>query len=576
MLQLSAIYEHYDGMNLDSVYKALRNKDLADCVLAATKALEQSNKWMEFEHKKKSELISLGHGSRGSKAFCDDEFQMSLENYNMALMRAPFDSEAMRLSYYARAGLFMKVKKYQACVKDVETCLALSCSDSMAQKLRDMKDIASNFIWVDELDNKHTQTSKAFSEEFFTLKGARNPDIPCATSHVEVNMESGKPKVVAARDIPVGTVVAVETAFIGAINMKNYLISCHYCHKMDLNLKPCDGCCSVMFCDNHCKDKAMQDGHNIECKIIDDIMIVDDIKLPVRATLKMRRLCSSWDEFITASYELGNDRMENSSIAEIFGSQKFALLNSHYDTHFIYGALLNRCLYLANIIHYLDVNTSFLPDSPIEKTAAIRALGRVMMHLALHCTPVKLKQYITLCAEGRTILHNYPNKGYFPFLGNLNNSCLPNAYVVGLRNSAALVTLAPVKKGAELTISYIGHWLEEVPTEKFMRAKKMFIHYRTVCKDCVICGGWADDIMLSSRLSNAQEKAFQKFMSYANTMVNLSKTIKSDYKETCKILLALSDAPCSKEYVKAFVSFVECIKHCVQFKFPNEIMSAYD
>ncbi|KAJ8715266.1 hypothetical protein PYW08_005247 [Mythimna loreyi] len=569
MLQLPLFYKHNDRTPLDSVYKALRNKDLADCVLEATRALEQSNNWVEFKHQEKSVSKSSEYRALGREAICKGNYQMALAKYNLALMNAPPNSEAMRLSYYGRAKLLLKTKQFQACLKDVETCLSLNCPNSMVLKLRELKGIATNSIWIEQMIHKNK--SNPFTEDFFTLKGARNPDIPCATSNVEVNMESGLPKVVAARDIPVGTVVAVETAFIGAIHFANYITSCHYCYKMDLNLMPCEGCCSVMFCNKRCRDKAMQDGHNFECKIID--MAIDDIKLPVKATLKIRQLCNSWDEFITASNELGIERMENSSIAEIFGSHKFSLLSSHYDIHFINGAMFNRCMYIANIIHYLDIHTSFLPDSPEEKSAAIRAVSRVMMHLALHCTPVQLKHYAEVRTEGRMTLRTKADKGYFPFIGYLPNSCLPNSYVVGLRNSVALLTIEPVKKGTELTISYSGHWLEEIPTDLMMRSRKLFIHYRTVCKDCIICGGRADNILLNSHLSKPQEKAFTKFMKYASSMVDVSKTIKSDYKETCNIVSALSDSPCSKEYVRVFVSFVQCIMHCVQFKFPNMMLT---
>ncbi|KAJ8715267.1 hypothetical protein PYW08_005248 [Mythimna loreyi] len=569
MLQLPPFYKHYDRTPLDSVYKALRNKDLADCVLQATRALEQSNNWLEFRHEEKSASESLEHGIQGKEAFCKGDYQMALVKYNMALMRAPPGSEAMRLSYYSRAELLLETEQFQACVKDVDTCLALNCSDGMALKLRRMKKIASRGAVIEQEAAK--LAFNPFAEEFFKLKGTHNPDIPCATSDVEINMKSGQLKVVAARDIPVGTVVAVETAFVGATNDKNHVTSCHYCHKMDLNLMPCEGCCFAMFCDKQCKENSIQDGHNFECKIIH--MIIDDIKLPVKATLKIRQLCNSWDEFITASNELGIERMEKSSIAEIFGSQKFSLLNSHYDTHFVYGTMFNRCMYIANIIHYLDIHTSFLPDSPEEKSAAIRAVSRVMMHLALYCTKVLLLLSTESCTENRVLLHFQPNKGYFPFIGNLPNSCVPNTFVAGLRNSAALITLRPVKKGAELNISYLGHWLHLDPTALLYRPIKLFVHYRAVCEDCVVCSGRKGNISLNSHLTDTQQKAFKKFMTYASSMGNFSKTIKSDYKETCNILSALSDAPYSKVYAKAFVTFVHCVMFCVQEKFPNVIMN---
>lgn len=268
-------------------------------------------------------------------------------------------------------------------------------------------------------------------------------------------MESQKPKVVAAREIPVGTVLALETSFVSSGNICNILLQCHYCLKMSLNLMPCDGC-NVAFCDKKCREQSMREGHNVECKIMDLILSEHSSrKLAVLNVLKMRQMCKSWDELITASLNLGDERMRNSSIADIFGSNKFSILNSQDDKHFIYGAMYYNSLYFAYIIQALDTHTSFLPNSPEEKNAAIRAISRIMMHLSLYSTPVQLRQCTRVITQRQICFLEYLNSGIFPFISKLSHSCLPNAYVAAMGRTAALVTCMPIKKGAEITIPYM-------------------------------------------------------------------------------------------------------------------------
>ncbi|XP_047032406.1 SET and MYND domain-containing protein 4-like [Helicoverpa zea] len=571
MLQLPIFYGQHQNSPLDSVYKALHNKDLAKSVAAAVDVLRMTNNFVKIDNKGKQSQAAIEHGVEGKKAFCEGDFQLALVKYNMAIMRAPSNSEAMRLAYYSRAELLLKAKQFKACVKDVETCLALSCPETLATKLREMRAAASQFTWLEEFAVRHAATP--FTEHYFKLKGDSHPDIPCAISDVEVIVESGQVKIVAARDIPVGTLVALETAFVAAEHIMNHVTSCHYCLKMSFNLIPCDGCSAAFFCDKTCKEKSMREGHNIACKIMD--VIIDDVKLPVKAVLKIRQLCDSWEEFIIASYDLGTDRMKNATIADIFGSDKFSLLNSNYDTHFKYGALFNRSMYFANIIHYLDMKTSFFPTAPEKKKAAIDAVSRMLMHLSVYCTPVQLQYCTSMCVEGRVSLHNHPNKGYFPFMSKLAHSCVPNLYVAGLRNSAALVSVMPIKKGEELTISYSGHWLEVQPSENRYRAKKMFVHYRTICQDCKVCS--EDDSLRKQSLSDEELKAYHTFIiHHPDTTINFPQNIATRYKDTCKILQKLSKAPFSKEYALAFVALLHCLMHCIEYKYPNVIMNQYE
>lgn len=129
---------------------------------------------------------------------------------------------------------------------------------------------------------------------------------------------------------------------MAATHSKNVTTSCHYCLRMSPDSIPCEGCCKAMFCDENCKEKSMSEGHDVECKIVD--IIVDDIKLPFQTVLKIRRLCSSWDEFIAVSKDLGADGEKNEITAKIFGSNKFSVLKPRTDKPFVHGRMFNRCM----------------------------------------------------------------------------------------------------------------------------------------------------------------------------------------------------------------------------------------
>ncbi|KAF9418200.1 hypothetical protein HW555_004906 [Spodoptera exigua] len=437
--------KYYKDPSLKDIYETLLSKDLSDCVMHARSVLSKTNNWMKFMFNEKSTLISgyyLKHGSLMSER----DPEQALLKYNTALLLAPFDSETMKLAYRARADISLCFLQCNSCINNINTCLALNCSQDLVNELMEMKSKAEQLVYIEK--QASDILSSSFTDNFFNIKG-NNVEVPCATPDVDVKVEAGRVKVVAARDVAVGTLLAKETAFMTATHSKNKFISCHYCLRISPDLKPCDGCCKALFCDENCKEKSMLEGHDVECKIID--IIVDDVKLPFKALLKIRRLCNSWDEFIAVSNILGTDGMNNEFTERIFGSNKFSVLKSRADKRFIHGKMFNSCMCIVNIIHYLELRTSFLPECAEEKEAVIRAVARIFLYLSLYCTPVRMLHAISL---GEMQLHDYTNRGYFPLIGNLEHSCTPNTFVIGLRNSVALLALQPIKKGEQLTFSY--------------------------------------------------------------------------------------------------------------------------
>ncbi|XP_022822914.1 SET and MYND domain-containing protein 4-like [Spodoptera litura] len=447
------LYQYYTDSSLEDIYNVLESDDLSDCVVLARNVLNKTNNWLEFNFNEKSTSVSQNFLQHGLVLMSKGNAELALLGFNTALMFAPNNSEIMQLAYCGRAELLLKFPAHcSLSLNNINTCLALNCPQDLVDKLTKMKSTASKSVHKEK--EALEKVSTPFTNNFFKLKG-NNVDVPCATPDVDVIVESGQVKVVAAKNIVVGTLLANETAFMAATHSKNVFTSCHYCLRISPDLKPCDGCCTALFCDENCKEKSMLEGHDVECKIAD--IIVNDVKLPFKTVLKIRRLCNSWEEFIAVSNDLGTDGIKNEITSKIFGSNKFSVLKPRADNPFIHGRMFNRCMCIVNIIHYLETRTSFLPEGSEEKEAAIRAVARIFLYLSLYCTPVKMLHVARYICKVTMQQHDYKNCGYFPLIGNLAHSCTPNTYVIGLRNSAALIALKPIKRGEQLTFSYIGH-----------------------------------------------------------------------------------------------------------------------
>lgn len=138
--------------DVSRVYKAMRRKDLSDCVVIALEILEENDKakMCFFKKSGKSTAKSLDHRAKGKTAFCEGDYKVAYVEYNQALLVAPHNSEVMMSVYYHRAELLLKTKNFVACIKDIETCLALNCPDKMVNKLKKMKDEACKHIWMEK------------------------------------------------------------------------------------------------------------------------------------------------------------------------------------------------------------------------------------------------------------------------------------------------------------------------------------------------------------------------------------------------------------------------------------------
>lgn len=443
---------------IDDVYKAMLNPDMSVVVLTLLDIVKKIDALPNTIIKEaKSESKSTAFRNEGNRAYVRSKYQTALICYNKALSYAPKDSRALKLAYSNRSALLHKVKAFKACLIDISTCFSLGCPLDIVEKLRVRKEDARNNVFAEKLAENSIRN--LFSEGYFLLNERRNPQIPCASMDVGVIIENEVPKIVSTTDIKVGAVIAVETAFVSQSDGLSSRFSCYYCHKMHLNLEPCEGCCVAMFCDAICREKCTREYHSIECQImeaLDEATSNTWIRVSVKALLKMKQMSSSWTEFIAASRNMGLSRIKISSINEIYDlNYKFSLLNVQDKRHFLHGPMYNSSIQCACIVHYLDKVSGFYPKLPEERNDARCAVARMLMFLSLYAINSQMIQSTTVKERDITEQYETPNFGLFSFLGKLRSSCNGNVLVVGLNNKIGLVAQQPINRGSELIVCYV-------------------------------------------------------------------------------------------------------------------------
>ncbi|XP_059048758.1 uncharacterized protein LOC131843984 [Achroia grisella] len=527
-----------------------------------------------FKREIKNDSTSNEYRNEGNSAYKNKMYEVALKCYNTALAYAPNMSIAMKLAYSNRSAVLFTLQCYRACLKDINTCITMGCPDDILEKLYKRREQAENSLWTESTQIK-------YSGEIFFKIPKRHPDIPCASAEIDIIMNTNGPKIVAKTDIKVGTVLALEKVFAGFVdliqNSDATWISCYHCCKLSFNLFPCEGCCKALFCSKQCKDNCMKEYHNIECQIL-ELVNWPITQMVLKAAIKMRNMCKSWDEMIELSKKYVNNKQKINQIKDIYDSRNCtSLLTFNHAVHFMHGMFFNTTIIWSHYISIIDSSGCFFPVRIQDKRYAIRAFARILMHLTIFAHPMLLATNNCLKTKPQIITRWVtPRLGLFPFIGKLKRSCIPNTYSTVINNNTtALVATQTIRAGTELSVSPINHWLQH-PLTKENRQEMMYNINGTVCS-CVLCEAEPKDleaIRNANPLSDEQKKKFK--IKLTNELYHNSTDITKVagvYTEIFELLDLLHDVPFSKEYAITHELFRNCITTQSLYSNFNEVES---
>lgn len=560
-----------NDLYIKEVYQAMGSDDLSEPIIVIINLMKNGIYPTPF--KNKNEDLSNEYRNEGNSAYKNKKYQKALICYNKALAYAPNMSRAMKLAYSNRSALLINFRHYKACLNDISTCMTMGCPDDILEKLMKRRETAQRALWLENIQKKYN----SYAEDFFKIP-KRHPDVPCASSQIDITMDSKFPKIVAKTDIKVGTVLALEKAFVVSPcpfdDAGSNYTTCSYCLKMSLNLFPCEGCTLALFCSKQCNELCLKEYHNTECHVAGFVKNRPDIQIPLRAAIKVRNMCKSWDELVALSNRY-NSKKVKSSINEIFNSNNpSSLLTFNYDVNFLHGMLFNATLIWSFCIIIINNSECFFPQSGDDKAKAIRAFARILIYLTIFSPPTYMILPESDTFDEITKFSKHPSFGLFPFIGKLKHSCIPNTRAAALNNTMALVALQPIKAGTELTITPVFHWLD-CPQTKQDRQNRMLWFYRTVCS-CVVCEASPHDWALmrqNSQLSVTQRRKHKMIFSNESpeNFFEPNKTA-GIYKKICECLELLNDVPFSKEYADMYRYFRKCLLYLQDYKSQNIVL----
>ncbi|KAM3957667.1 uncharacterized protein ACR2FA_008379 [Aphomia sociella] len=544
---------------IDKLYEAIRHEDAVSAMKVALDIVHRTKIVPATKMKRKSIENANVIYEEAENAIIFDELDVTFEKCNEILTIAPKYSEEIFLAYYLRINVLKYVKAPVAGLNDIETCFSLTRpSFEVLKTLLENREELSQLLPFEKFKNLTIENS--FGRHYFAFNVKRHKDIPCVSADVTVVRENGQPKIVAAKNMEIGELVAIERAFVTDQNDKNTLISCYYCLKFSLNLIPCDGCCYALFCDEICKKFCMEECHKTECQIMDYIYsaaTTSRSRLSVRAALKIKQ-SKSWDEVIAVSRNLGADKMTSSTDGEIYNSHNtLSMLHFNRRKHFVHGKMFNQSLLYATIVDKLSCALDFYPRDHEKKLEAMCALGSIMVDLYIHF-PFEIKilnaaqNYITT----EVFCEPMPNFGWCSFASKLTHCCEPNLLAVGLNDKIALVVLKPIKKGEEFTICHMGHYYENVLTEG--RQLKMFTSLERVC-ECIVCiNNWTNRSGKPGKLNDDQKRCIRVWQATVTTYPERDSRY---FRETCHAMSMLQGLANTTEHQMLFGKFRDTLKH---------------
>lgn len=214
-----------------------------------------------MDSKAKSNVISDRMRQIGNKQYAKRNYFEALSKYNEAIRFAESNSKQLGLSYGNRSAAFLMVEQYRACLENIDLARKSLIPEELIAKLDD-REIKCKML----MEENETPTEETWNA-FFKLTYEPNPKFPYLANCLELKKHKKGMFLAANRDLKAGDIIAITKPFV-QFNIDTSSYRCSYClADKFMNFIPCTGCAEVMFCNEICMKKAMNEFHQFECGI---------------------------------------------------------------------------------------------------------------------------------------------------------------------------------------------------------------------------------------------------------------------------------------------------------------------
>lgn len=243
--------------------------------------VKKSDKTADMMRRKALNLISKG------------ELHESLILLNKSLCLAELKSKITAEIYKNRAEVFYELNFFDKCLHDISlarSCRCISIND-------ELKELEQNCF-----ENLDQQVEEKNPWEFFKLSHKSHSHVPFVVDCLEVRRDEHFGRhVVTTRELAAGEILAIEEPFFRYLktdpddieypetNAFNYCTNC--LNDNHLNLVPCPGCTKVMFCSQKCLVEGLNNFHQYECGLNDELNEIGNWRMPLRSFFVSLSIC---------------------------------------------------------------------------------------------------------------------------------------------------------------------------------------------------------------------------------------------------------------------------------------------
>ncbi|XP_026756125.2 SET and MYND domain-containing protein 4 [Galleria mellonella] len=523
----------------------------------------------------KSEDVSLHYRLLGNQHYGRKENYTALQYYNLSLLYAPIGSVCYSVALSNRSAVFLSLRKYDECLKDVEKVFKCEFPANLNNKLIKRKETCLNNLVNKNEQNGHKENPEI--KKILSLEGPKDPRYVCASAKLEVvyNEKMGR-HVVAKEDIKVGEVLVEEEPYLVILLSSQYLVCCNYCLSRSMNLLPCHKCCYVLYCSEACRENAWKEYHKIECSLMPMLLHMEFTKLEwlaLRTVIKARNEHKNWTDLFKTIEEAENSNLEYKGHVKVndkwvYDSKNYVsihTLSSNIDKRSI-SDIFQKSVTAAVFLDMLFKYTNFLDSEDID--VKVKAKQCVAGNLLHHIMTVPINMHgiesTKQSANGNYVDEINIASGAYAYHSLLNHSCSPNVVRINKLGSTlmSLIALRPIKKGMQIFDNYGSHHaLQDYVTRQ--RSLKFQYKFTCCCEACV--DRWPLYFQMDSGL-NLPLKVIKKKKELLSSDV-IEKLQRGDintaiklYKPLCELAESLEPyAPCTE-----LADCQETLKQCLQ------------
>lgn len=407
---------------------------------------------------------SLHHRERGNSDFNQDTIESilaALIQYNKAVCFAE-DSKQMSIAYAKRATVYLKLKLYDICLKNIEmACAASNLPEKLWSKLDDHKQEALAAIAV----LKHQRRDELAPIEP-RLSRPANAKIPFVVNCLKLKPDDRQSEryVISTKHLEVGDVIAIETPFCAAVGEQQQYERCdNCCIEAARSLIPCPNCVYVMYCSAECRDDAYKRFHRFECKIMRIIYIqlpTADMRLALRTAICALTEFDSLDAL--AAYVNDGDTSYYNLFDIDYGSGRVGAKERYGPVHGMKVGVANyetrNKVYQVGAVFSLLIKNTNVYGLTIH--SAKYNLMLELLHRYLHatisnqCVIKDAGLAVELHRDGPQRYADDDSLGMYPFRHLLNHACLPNVIVNSCGNRLIYTVIRPIEPNEQILDNY--------------------------------------------------------------------------------------------------------------------------